>query len=82
MPPVSEMGRGSCVRGPLYLNISCEMLLGKPSGLLSMRNFPSKIFHFKHSRGSRCGAVEMNPSSVLGDSGSIPVLAQWVGDLA
>ena len=30
--------------------------------------------------GSRCGTVEMNPSSAHEDSGSIPAPAQWVED--
>ena len=29
---------------------------------------------------SRCGAVEMNPTSIQEDAGLIPGLTQWVGD--
>ena len=35
-----------------------------------------------HLWSSRCGAVEMNPTSIHEDAGSIPSLAQWVGDPA
>ena len=33
------------------------------------------------SRNSYCGATETNLTSIHEDSGSIPGLAQWVGDL-
>ena len=31
---------------------------------------------------SHCGAMETNPTSIPEDVGSVPHLAQWVGDLA
>ena len=31
---------------------------------------------------SSCGTVEMNPTSIHEDTGSIPDLAQWGGDMA
>ena len=33
-------------------------------------------------RSSHFGAVKMNPTGIHEDTGSIPGLAQWVGDLA
>ena len=30
---------------------------------------------------SRCGTAEMNPISIHEDVGSIPGLAQWIGDV-
>ena len=35
----------------------------------------------KYCRSSHCGTAETNPTSIGEDSGSIPGLARWVGDL-
>ena len=40
------------------------------------------LFKFKIHKSSCCGAVEMNPTSIHGDEGSIPSLTQWVKDPA
>ena len=42
--------------------------------------FPEKNIEI-NSGSSHCGAVEMNPTSIREDMGSIPGLAQWVKDL-
>ena len=42
--------------------------------------FTTKKETSKHYRSSRCGIAETNPTSIHEDSGSIPGLAQWVGD--
>ena len=41
-----------------------------------------ELFLFKtaYMRSSHCGMVEMNPTNIDEDAGSIPGLAQWVGD--
>ena len=38
--------------------------------------------YFKDSWSSHCGAAELNLTSIPGDSGSIPGVAQWVQNLA
>ena len=41
------------------------------------------FFFFKRSvQSSHCGSAEMNLTSLHKDVGSIPGLAQWIGDLA
>ena len=43
---------------------------------------PHKEYMLYIHGSSHCGAVEMNLTSIHEDAGSIPVLAQWVDDLA
>ena len=43
----------------------------------------SMVLPQKFKKSSSCGdAAEMNPASIHEDTGLIPGLAQWVGDLA
>ena len=42
----------------------------------------TQYIHIKKSRSSHCGAAEMNPTGIHEDAGSIPGLAQRVGDPA
>ena len=42
---------------------------------LKLKNKQSKNFHFGEFH---CGSVEVNPTSIHEDAGSIPGLTQWV----
>ena len=50
----------------------------------SCKTFQSVLCTYKHIDigTSRCGAVEMNPTTIHEYEGSIPGLAWWVRDLA
>ena len=51
-----------------------------PQNFLKLQVQP-KTKHQKKKRGhSHCGAVEMNPTSIYENVGSILGLTQWVGD--
>ena len=53
--------------------MACELCLNKGFYL-------NKWKYQQAFRSSHCGVAEMNPASIHEDMGSIPGLAQWVGD--
>ena len=69
--------RNKCVYTQVHSSTSHIIQIQSSAGVLR-KVLPQKI----GAGSSYCGSVEMNPSSIHKDAGSISDLAQWVNDLA
>ena len=63
--------------------MSLYLKTGRKKGILRfvISTIKKKKKRKKRFQSSRYSAVEMNPTSIHGDVGSIPGLAQWVRDM-